>query len=91
MAKEFGGERVSVAKISVAKVYRWPKSSVVKISVVKGSVAKIPVANGSVAKVAAPTAHPFGLENRAPTFLNLYSDSAGNIAFSVFSTLALMY
>ena len=54
MAKEFGGERVSVAKIPVAKVYRWPKSSVVKIPVVKGSVAKIPVANGSLAKVAAP-------------------------------------
>ena len=56
MAKEFGGERVSVAKIPVAKVYRWPKSSVVKIPVVKGSVAKISVANGSVAKVAAPLA-----------------------------------
>ena len=54
MAKCFGGERVSVAKIPVAKVYRWPKSSVVKIPLVKGSVAKIPVANGSLAKVAAP-------------------------------------
>ena len=51
MAKCSGGERVSVAKIPVAKVYRWPKSSVVKIPVVKGSVAKISVANGSVVKV----------------------------------------
>ena len=56
MAKEFGGERVPVAKIPVVKVYRWPKSSVVKIPLVKGSVAKIPVANGSLAKVAAPMA-----------------------------------
>ena len=54
MAKGSSGKRVSVAKITVVKVYRWPKSSVVKIPVVKGSVAKISVANGSVAKVAAP-------------------------------------
>ena len=34
---------------------------------------------------------PLGFENRADTFLNLYSDSAGKIAFSVFSTLVFMY